>query len=695
MAESVTQDGVMNFKLRKVVDPRVDTDELADIDNEYIGYVGAQYWNKHKYVSSTCSPSQIKFTNIKTPGQGYLYDMKWWIEYKCVITFQNFWASTNNQEVFHVPGATTPECISLRPYPLHQCTNNIQLRLNNRDIISYPSENLNARMEFWPQKELNKSCGWCPHMKPGAQSPTDMAFCGRNQMADFGKYTDGDYSNITILDLESTTGHAAVQANNQANVHSQAADVVQTEFELEHADAQQDLINAWTATDHNGIIWGNQMDKTITFKMREPVIATPLDFTSTSEFGRTMWGLNSIEVTYNFDDLRNMILLDKIKILKYNPDILAKVNGQDCCLAKTGNVTVTISDAVLIMDVATPFTFPQQIFTCAYKQFTRYEKPATKEWTFEAIQSTIANDDKVTDQIVSDNYSIQFHPNSIYLWVAPSRSVRYDGTNRYFLADTYARITNVEITYGNTSRLLSQFDCKDLFLMSLRNGLQDRSYKDWCHLQPSFIENTKQAKFVSAADGTVTSNDILNMVYGSHKRWSGVGSMIRLTPGIDIVSGDTRNPIIGGMRCAGETIQFIVKYYPLNYIVPKLKYSLFVLFEFNGICSLAGNTCDVAMVALDSYEQLAAQPRARINRTKYAYGAGLWDKTKSLFKRVNQYAKNSHIISKTLRQINHPIAKAAADIAEHYGYGVLNPNPMISRMQGGRVIPPGSFYRKY
>ena len=110
---------------------------------------------------------------------------------------------------------------------------------------------------------------------------------------------------------------------------------------------------------------------------------------------------------------------------------------------------------------------------------------------------------------------------------------------------------------------------------------------------------------------------------------------------------------------------------------------------------MAGNTCDVAMIALDSYEQLASTTRARISRPKYAYGAGFWDKTKTLLRKARNLARNSKIISNTLSKIDHPIANAVGDVARHYGYGVLNPNPMISRMQGGRVIPPGSFYRKY
>ena len=40
--------GPASFHIRKVVDPRVDYEDLATIDKEYLGYVGAMYWNQVK-----------------------------------------------------------------------------------------------------------------------------------------------------------------------------------------------------------------------------------------------------------------------------------------------------------------------------------------------------------------------------------------------------------------------------------------------------------------------------------------------------------------------------------------------------------------------------------------------------------------------------------------------------------------------
>ena len=84
------QFGDFPFKLTKMIDPRVDIDSVADYDKNVVAYVGARNWNKFKFNQDYTNPSQLKFSNIKTPGAGYLIDMKWWLEYKINIKFKGF-----------------------------------------------------------------------------------------------------------------------------------------------------------------------------------------------------------------------------------------------------------------------------------------------------------------------------------------------------------------------------------------------------------------------------------------------------------------------------------------------------------------------------------------------------------------------------------------------------------------------------
>ena len=104
--------------------------------------------------------------------------------------------------------------------------------------------------------------------------------------------------------------------------------------------------------------------------------------------------------------------------------------------------------------------------------------------------------------------------------------------------------------------------------------------------------------------------------------YAGIGSVVRLIPGIDILTGDTTNPLIAGMHAYSQTIKIEVDFIPLN-VYEKTNYSLYVMFEYDGVCTINPNACDLGMIAIDSWTQLKSTPKARTMRESYCYGAGL------------------------------------------------------------------------
>ena len=87
---ATNQCGEFPLTLYKAEDPRTDTRALANYDKDVIAYVGARNWNKHKFLKDYTNASQLKFSNVKTPGADYLIDMKWWIDYEVEFQFKNF-----------------------------------------------------------------------------------------------------------------------------------------------------------------------------------------------------------------------------------------------------------------------------------------------------------------------------------------------------------------------------------------------------------------------------------------------------------------------------------------------------------------------------------------------------------------------------------------------------------------------------
>ena len=120
--------------------------------------------------------------------------------------------------------------------------------------------------------------------------------------------------------------------------------------------------------------------------------------------------------------------------------------------------------------------------------------------------------------------------------------------------------------------------------------------------------------------------------------------------------------------------------------------TLFVAFEYNGIVTITPGFCDLAMIHIDSFNQIADAQRAPRYRISRIYGKGLWDKTKNFFRKANDFAKRTRIISKTLGAIPTGFTQSASKIASSLGYGYGSRN---TKMRGGMIIPPGSFYRTY
>lgn len=793
--------GKLQFKLRKCVDPRIDVDDLANMDREYIGYVGAQHWDPKSIVAETYNDNDIKFTHIPKYANGTMWDMNWMVEYRVKVSIKDIPIIQGDKYPFT---STKPE-FTFRPYPLSQCTSTISLKLNGREIQSYPMDYLNPRMEYWPQDKLKLSLGCCPHRKFNGQTMADCRIRGGNSpMTSMEEFTDSDYPNSTLTTIHEVKydydkykviddysnfdlahappeGYKLAVATTKAKIAAGSkykdgngaldndykqnilflcylyslcrAEFIKyvkslTEegekitinladrltvrenfltshefmFKLDTAEVNcsitkvvTDLMLQYTssglkndieATSTPAYEIGEDLDVTImpvelrsAFKnwlpkagvpnndmgktraivthqindngeyepteyfygtsvgsctytldatIREPVICEPLDFTSSNNFGRTMWNIESAELCYLIKGgLRNMLAFDEYALSKKNWYWLYVIAGGNKFL-NNKHIDVAITETPkLHFNVATPFRSPACPFVCAHKQFERKESYAAdaSALAIRSVSSTSSNDlktyinpnecPKIT--VTSPSYNLTFHPNSIFIWVGQRSTDRYSEDYRYTKLDSFAKITNINITYGNCSNILAKFDEHELYQMSLRNGLQDRTYLDWQATPKSIVVPTDYYGMAKLDSGFGNSQEYIETIKGgvptlsgvyqtgetmAENRYAGVGSVIRLIPGIDILTGDATQPLIAGANAFSQGIEFKVEFIPLNVYEP-VNYSLFVMFEHDGICTMHMNTCDLGMIAIDSWASLKTSPKARTIREVPAYGAGL------------------------------------------------------------------------
>ena len=254
----------MSVKLTRALDPRCDLEE----DDEYAAMIGADNWVHYKFVPSSISNSKISWTNIKPAGEKYLISRKWRITYNLRVHIQDNRTQVNDQgaQVYVCDENSTehPKLekgkFGLRSFPLHSCTSEILLRLNNRDCKAYPQETLHARMQYWPNARLKTYTGFCPHQKCKSQKFSDMATFQNNFLAGFGDGDPYDSNNGEITGLT--------------------------------------------------IVRNNDREAIFTCSIREPVMCDPLQYNVAGGYGKSMYCVSNLELNYYINNLAHMVCLD-------------------------------------------------------------------------------------------------------------------------------------------------------------------------------------------------------------------------------------------------------------------------------------------------------------------------------------------------------------------------------------------------
>ena len=834
--------GDTSFHVKKAIDPRLDYEDLATVDKEYIGYVGAMNWNSYSKVATDWDDTEVKWTLLTTNGPGSMIDKKWFVDYEVKVTISNMPVVSTELRAM----CNAESCIAFRPFPFNYVSESISLHLNDRTMTNNNHISLYPRMEYWPQPALKLSNGCCPHRKPNGQTFADMELRKNNSpFCTLAEYNDQDYPNTTLPTILSvnyipgtvargsdferggiprsirvsnifeyttdtdehkwvtqpkgSTGaqdaddHAGVEDWGKAQISFNAAvayyiyqqalleyaNLIKTEHRgavtmeemmqvkrlaaekakvevldvtnnkvwesataaldksnLKDIENGKEIINTFIDLDllpeeyeqfliksyrafyfEKGqksatVFWFQSCALTtstyeLVARIREPLICEPLDFTSSAEFGRTMWNLNNFEVKVNLSkNLNEMIMIDDYRLMAMSDAYwlfnhhLKYVKGQSNIeLIDDAHINVHLNSAPrLVYNIATPFVPPKIPYVCQHKQFKRYESHDTDQ--LKVSQADLvkyymnpATGNQRPIKTRSENLSLSFHPNSIFIWVAQRQSDRAKAPHKFTRADSYAKITKLNITYGNSANLMAQFDEHELFQMSLRNGLQDRSFLDWNATMKSITAPTdfygngtnlgwtgRRYMDVSYDGTTFHKEQSEPMMNPAYNRYAGVGSVVRIIPGIDLLNGNGTNPLIAGMRSPSTSIQIEVEFVPLN-AYEATDYALNVMFEYDGVCTLQPTTCDLGMIAIESFEQLRGAPKARTMRESYAYGAGLGDNIRNALRFGQRLMKNMGVATRS-----------------RSGSGYINSVGNLGRsvkMSGGKLISQSDLFRRY
>ena len=192
-------DVASRFQVYRFLDPRFNPHNPSNIQDKYIAVSGGPAMTRYVCTAAEYSDKHIRWNNIVPLGPEFLYDMHMLVHYKIHLKVTNI-RSYGAEVAGDGLGAASPQgkgwpnnerhippyskfhpfkgnTLSLRAFPLHQCTRSNLLRMNDKEIQGLPMESLNARIEYWPPDLVRLSSWSCPHMRPNAQDPMSCRKC--------------------------------------------------------------------------------------------------------------------------------------------------------------------------------------------------------------------------------------------------------------------------------------------------------------------------------------------------------------------------------------------------------------------------------------------------------------------------------------------------------------------------------------
>ena len=633
------------FEIVKYVDPRFDCNNAAYIDNRYVVVSGGPQISRYDMECDEYTTDIIRWGNKRTLGSKFLYDSHWYIYYTVdvKIDFRMPWNINTNSDWSTILDNMLKNNIGFKPFPLTQATRSIQLKLNDKEISCLPRETLAARMEYWDPKALYKGCSTCPCERPNVQSIMQFNENALTSPLRGAKNCAMGEKSNAILPYSSCVLHYI--ENGVAN-----NGVVNNRHQCKVCEVNANQITLpWNGLDGEHPT-PNEFYFLIRASMYEPVLIEPLTFTNGSEFNPPMWNLDNFELTYNMDDLRNMIWINKYPIINKlgNFDHIDANVGQDQAayvLASAYQNRVTKYDTEhstpeqdylegetliwntfinglsvrftkrpqLVYYVYTPIpgNEPRLPYMAPYKEFKRY-KYGSSSGTINrrSLVENYRQGEQHIPKMVFDTGRIDmvYYPHSIYIYVAEASQKRTETVEgKVCHAETFAKIKKITCIYGNCTTILDSFEELDFYNMSVRNGLKGRSFADWNMMNSELGCNE--------VFETKTRPEANNNV-------AGVGSVVRLTPGIDLHTGGMTGRMIGGCPAVSKSITFQVTAEPLDiYTQGNKVYELYVIFEQQGALVMQDGQCRVGLVGCESVEWYDMQPLAQVTCDYNMYGS--------------------------------------------------------------------------
>lgn len=245
----------------------------------------------------------------------------------------------------------------------------------------------------------------------------------------------------------------------------------------------------------------------------------------------------------------------------------------------------------------------------------------------------------------SNNIQLNQIPRRMYIFARPANSVLQ---SRCDITDTFLAISNVSIQFANQNTVLSTATQAQLYDINTKN-----------HSEQSWNEWSGQLVYNSAFTGTAGTD-----------RFCGGAGPLCLEFGTDIQLESNEAPGLAGQY----QIQVQAQLANMNAggQWDALAMTLYLVFVNEGVFTITGTaSAQHQLGVLSKMDILDAQSQPGLNyRTIQSYNGGdFWNTLANFGSKVNDFLKETKLISKVGSLIPHPVAQGISKGAEAFGYG--------------------------
>lgn len=641
MATAAASGTTAPVETARIVDPRIEPQPTP----VYAVTVGPRQNQFYKIPQSGLSDSYVTFNNLTTLGADRAYLDTFELEIEAEITFHiDPVAAASDGTAAPLPNKWTFES-----FPFNKCCDEIRVNINGGAFFSQPLSYLRAKERYWNEMAINNSYeNLCPCNRPMLQNEAGLV-----QSINF-PYPDWQ-PRMTQATWDGHNGQLVQSTDtyNGAALPTRTGDAVN--HYMPCASGKSGTWNGQIIPRYTPLTTG---DLTLNVKWREPVFCSPFSSRIDETFGRPLYGITSMDLTFNMMNLGNMIRVTDRCISSY--DIHLK--------------NVNLCYQVMTVD---PVLSPQMTVV-PYRRFVPYITD------YPGNPIPIDSQPRVT--MTSGVYTLNEVPTAIWVFAAPTKAIiQTNQTDGYFITGTeystyasnklFGYMKHISISMANTTQILNTASEEDLYRIAKANGCQD-SFKDWSDPRPLIPKS-----FPDADQGDLPFTDWPNC--------GGAGSVLRLIPGTDIILPD--QPLIPGANANNMVFQ-VTADFDFSYLLPHVRdYALWVLFEYVGVATITPGQCQITMNPLGSGAAMTAAPIVSSTATQQpseATGSGWLDKVKDVLGVVNNVAKKTGIVGTALGMIP-GVGSVLQTAARSLGYG--RKRPRVEDASGGAVMGLGDF----